>query len=537
MDNAASATRGCPLPYPLKFEEAKRFVDTNAHIEKDFDTETRLVLYALARQAKDGPCTDPRPWAWDAVAAAKWTTYRALGDMIVPEAWRLYVKTLDEALPAWWELAEKQKLSEASGAPATENGNGHGADADVEDPVVGPCAADVVNVSAPSPALSMALAQAQPGTWVEVESAGVLPRARFEHDCAVVGTALYVAFGNAGGRCLADVHRLDLLTMTWHEIGDASSGGDQPRATAGHTLTAVGSRLVLIGGYARSNALAGNGRLEAWQLDTADASARWHRIDAGGDVPDARACHTTCRVGSRLYVYGGENTARKVLGDLHYLELANPARPRWVCVDSASGNVPPPRAGHTACSHGAGQDAEMVLFGGGTRSDVYSDVYSFRPDPPRWERLVLDGPAPEPRSGHASALVSGRYWFVAGGGNGSGGVEATRVLDLARRAWLPQAVASVAPTYVKAEGLSVATVGHTDDGSAVLLCFGGYNGRTHAKTHVLVAPLVDRSETLSPAMAGEGEKDDDVEGNLRARIAQLENELAELRQRVSASDT
>ena len=71
----------------------------------------------------------------------------------------------------------------------------------------------------------------------------------------------------------------------------------------------------------------------------------------------------------------------------------------------------------------------------------------------------------------------------------------------------------------------------------MLLCFGGYNGRTHAKTHVLVAPLVDRSETLSPAMAGEGEKDDDVEGNLRARIAQLENELAELRQRVSASDT
>ena len=523
----------CPLPFPDRFHRALALVENRPDIESNFDTDTRLVLYALKRQAKDGPCKDPRPWAWDAVAAAKWTTYNALGPMIVPEAWRLYVKTLDDALPNWWELAEKEGApadgpgaGAAAAAPASPAGhaaNGHHAENRSEGGAASTLAASPggrdVTVSTPAPALSAALGNAALDVWTPVEGSGAAPRARFEHACAIVGTALYIVSGNAGGRCLADVHVLDLLTLTWRElVPSVPEGTPQPRATAGHTLTAVGSCLVMIGGYARGSGPSKDGRIEAWQLDTNNHAAAWRRIDAAGDAPPARACHTTCRLGSRLYVYGGEDAGRRVVGDLHYLDLSSAAHPRWIRVDDASGSAPPARAGHTACACGTGDGAEMVVFGGGTRADVFADAYAFRAEPPRWERLETSGPPPEPRSGHAATLVAGRYWFIAGGGNGAGGVATTRVLDLARRKWLSDAAATVAPNHpVASEGLCLIAVGGAADGTSVLLAFGGYNGRTHAKVHALLARI--------PSTGDDG----DAWTELRARIAELEAEVAQLR--------
>ena len=58
--------------------------------------ETQLVLYGLARQVAEGPCTDAKPWGWNSLETAKWTSWSGLGDMSPVEAMRLYVRTLEE---------------------------------------------------------------------------------------------------------------------------------------------------------------------------------------------------------------------------------------------------------------------------------------------------------------------------------------------------------------------------------------------------------------------------------------------------------
>lgn len=74
--------------------------------ETSFNNETRLLFYALHKQATAGQCKEAKPWSWNVVESAKWQSWSQLGDMSSMDAMRLYVKTLDEEqvghwVPAW----------------------------------------------------------------------------------------------------------------------------------------------------------------------------------------------------------------------------------------------------------------------------------------------------------------------------------------------------------------------------------------------------------------------------------------------------
>lgn len=58
--------------------------------------ETQLVLFGLNEHVSKGPCTAAKPWSWNALESAKWTSWSGLGEMAPVEAMRLYVRTLEE---------------------------------------------------------------------------------------------------------------------------------------------------------------------------------------------------------------------------------------------------------------------------------------------------------------------------------------------------------------------------------------------------------------------------------------------------------
>lgn len=64
--------------------------------ESTFNDETRLLFYALHKQATAGPCKEAKPWSWNVVESAKWQSWNQLGAMSGMDAMRLYVKTLDD---------------------------------------------------------------------------------------------------------------------------------------------------------------------------------------------------------------------------------------------------------------------------------------------------------------------------------------------------------------------------------------------------------------------------------------------------------
>jgi len=94
--------------------------------DKALADEPRLLLYALGQQALSGPNTAPQPWAWNVVESAKWQSWRQLGTMPKMEAMRLYVKSLDEQQPEWWDRLPQGWERAAASAAAAEGGFGGG---------------------------------------------------------------------------------------------------------------------------------------------------------------------------------------------------------------------------------------------------------------------------------------------------------------------------------------------------------------------------------------------------------------------------
>ncbi|XP_069119913.1 acyl-CoA-binding domain-containing protein 5-like isoform X2 [Argopecten irradians] len=60
--------------------------------------EMMLNFYGYYKQATEGPCTKPKPWAWDVVAKKKWDAWTKLGDMEPEQAMTNYVEELKKSI-------------------------------------------------------------------------------------------------------------------------------------------------------------------------------------------------------------------------------------------------------------------------------------------------------------------------------------------------------------------------------------------------------------------------------------------------------
>ncbi|XP_052681178.1 acyl-CoA-binding domain-containing protein 5-like isoform X1 [Crassostrea angulata] len=70
-----------------------------------------LTFYSYFKQATEGKCTRPKPWAWDIVNKKKWDAWTNLGDMPQEEAMVKYVEELKKTIKHFTEkgLAMKEK--------------------------------------------------------------------------------------------------------------------------------------------------------------------------------------------------------------------------------------------------------------------------------------------------------------------------------------------------------------------------------------------------------------------------------------------
>ncbi|EOD15544.1 hypothetical protein EMIHUDRAFT_245735 [Emiliania huxleyi CCMP1516] len=130
-----------------------------------------------------------------------------------------------------------------------------------------------------------------------------------------------------------------------------------------------------------------------------------------GGGPTPRAYHSTTRVGSALFVFGGQTYmhtsggAESVLGDLPIFDLVRMA---WETRDSR-GNPPRPRYWHTATLVGG----SIVIAGGYTGTRSLSDVHLLDTEAMAWSSPPLSSPLP-PLACHSATLVGGRLYLFGG---------------------------------------------------------------------------------------------------------------------------
>ncbi|KAL0045620.1 hypothetical protein WJX82_011651 [Trebouxia sp. C0006] len=524
----------CPLPYPEKFKAAVKLVKDRETEGKTFKDENRLALFALEQQALVGSCKEPKPWGWNVVESAKWQAWSQLQDMAPVEAMRLYVRLLEDELPSWWdeyesginssqssphrELPVSSSIPESNGTPSSPaasprrpaaNGSSHSE------------ASDTLKAQHKRKATSLSEAiqtVATPGQWASpMQSDSKHPPPRYEHAASLIGHSLYVIGGNCGGRYLNDVWVLSLDNLTWqlvttsakplppvgggtfdeiesevstpllgHKEDSSKPSSSALPPSAGHVLLAWGSNLLCIGGHTKAGTYSHLRKAKDAKvymvirvLDT--HKHEWSIISPAGNAPPQRGGHSGTLVGSKVYLFGGEDAARRPQGDLFVLDLADM---EWQSPE-VTGTPPPARSAHAAAAY---QQRYLLIFGGGSVANCFGDLYVLDTESMHWSCRATQGPPPAPRAGHAGDVL-GDSWYIVGGGNNTSGCTDMVALDLTPLAtsdqtddpliWSTVSQAESRSAIVS-EGLTVEAVPY----ARCLLSFGGYNGKYQSALQV-----------------------------------------------------
>ncbi|CAA6670332.1 unnamed protein product [Spirodela intermedia] len=147
----------------------------------------------------------------------------------------------------------------------------------------------------------------------------------------------------------------------------------------------------------------------ARELTTLEAVA-WRRLSVGGVVEPSRCNFSTCAVGNRVVLFGGEGVNMQPMNDTFVLDLGA-TRPEWRPVNVAS--PPPGRWGHTLSSLNG---SRLVVFGGCGTQGLLNDVFLLDLDAksPTWRDISGLSPPPA-RSWHSSCTLDGSTLLVTGG--------------------------------------------------------------------------------------------------------------------------
>lgn len=175
----------------------------------------------------------------------------------------------------------------------------------------------------------------------------------------------------------------------------------------------VGGRLILAGG--RSPRGAANGQYtdhvdtgSAWAL--APGADRWEPLPP---LPTPRNSSAAAVLGGRLHVAGGRIVGPAGLTNLTVHEAWDPKAARWVTLAP----MPQPRGGHAA----AVLNGRLYCFGGesfGPEGRAHDEVFAYDPVADRWEEAPK---MPMPLHGLGAVTMGGRIRLVGGarkvGGN------------------------------------------------------------------------------------------------------------------------
>jgi dynein heavy chain len=219
----------------------------------------------------------------------------------------------------------------------------------------------------------------------------------------LAGGETHVLFGGAGrgagskASYLCDAHIARVTPanggVTWQAL---ATTGDAPPPRARHTAVALDERRLLVWGGTDQKQQFN----DCWVLDVQTAS--WKAVEVAGTAPQPRAHHTACRLGDRLFVFGGYGGSGTALGDLWVLHLG-PEVLRWEEV-AAGGAAPQPRFDHAAaifpCTANSSTPDRLIILGGRDSSQNFSDMHVLDLESMSW----LQDHGMPPLGGEVSAL-------------------------------------------------------------------------------------------------------------------------------------
>lgn len=254
----------------------------------------------------------------------------------------------------------------------------------------------------------------KPGSlkWAEQgKTAGSVPTKRFKHTATVVGKQIIFIGGQE-----TDTKRFN--EIVYYDVDDKSFSqpaikGDKVPNFSRHTSCLVGSKIYVFGGF--------DGHGTNFDLATFDPYYRtWSNIPKTaqkGVPPPSRTNHASASVGKNMYIFGGNNNNEagqyQVLDDLSMLDTHTMtwSRPK------TTGAIPCARSGHTLTAIGK----KLYLFGGGVWNEregwvhKFNDLYVLDTETLQWTKPECQGKIDT--STFPISFAIGRFMFIFGGGS------------------------------------------------------------------------------------------------------------------------
>ncbi|OCH85622.1 galactose oxidase [Obba rivulosa] len=242
---------------------------------------------------------------------------------------------------------------------------------------------------------------------------------RYGHSLPVTGTATgeLLLFGGLVQDTLSD----DVYILSLQDLSATPllTTGEIPSPRVGHRSALVGRVLIVWGGDTKtSENYASEDETDNGLYLLNLVSREWTHVATSGPAPVGRYGHAVTAIGSKLYMFGGQNN-RDFLHDLWVFDLNTlRTRARWELVEPAArSSLPAKRTGHICVTHGD----KIYLFGGTDSVHHYNDTWVFDTASGTWAEAVCVGDILSPREGHAAALVDGVIYVF--GGRGSDGKD------------------------------------------------------------------------------------------------------------------
>ena len=172
----------------------------------------------------------------------------------------------------------------------------------------------------------------------------------------------------------------------------------------GHTITAVGNKFLVFGGFVQSQNAKTN---EIMYID--EMFLKWRVLKTTGKVPEPRDGHSAVYHpdSARLIIFGGVTADRKRTNAVYILDLDSLVWYNPLC----EGIMPEPREYASCCLSPDGQT--MICFGGHGNGMRYNDLHSLDLSTYTWQQLPTAGAAPSPRQ--ACGICTSLVDIVVGG--------------------------------------------------------------------------------------------------------------------------
>ena len=192
--------------------------------------------------------------------------------------------------------------------------------------------------------------------------------------------------------------------MSYHYATPIVASTKLPSGRGGASVVGVEGKLISFGGtYLDGEKFAYLD--ETWVMDVGKVA--WQQVMCSGQVPPPRYGHSAQIVGSRMFIFGGKGQNDKIFNDVYFLDLVEWI---WVQVQSIS-QGPNPRFNHASALVGR----KLVIHGGWNGYEAFDDFWIFNTDSFAWISPKISGFSPTARFGHTMNLTSDGRLLVFGG--------------------------------------------------------------------------------------------------------------------------